>query len=98
MNKLRAMLFLLALMAVGPAHAQTPTGAIAGGVTDPAGAPLSGASISIINRDRGLTRKLTTSTEGAYSAAALPSGVYLVTAEAAKFRLLERTVTVEAGT
>src|SRR5262249_29647443 len=98
MNKIRAILFLLALVAVGPVRAQTPTGAIAGIVTDPAGAPVAGASIGITNRDSGLVRNLTTSTEGAYSTAALPSGVYQVTAEATGFRLLERTATVEAGT
>src|SRR5262245_15144178 len=48
-------------------------------------------------RDR-VVRTFSTSTEGDYSAAALPSGVYRVTAEATGFRLLERAATVEAGT
>jgi hypothetical protein len=98
MKKSQAMLFLLALMAIGSVRAQTPTGTINGIVADPAGAPVSQARVSITNRASGLVRNLTTSTEGVYSAAALPSGVYLVTAEAAGFRLLERTATVEAGT
>src|SRR5262249_46293051 len=83
---------------VGAVHAQTPTGTIAGVVTDPTGAPVAGASVSITNRESGLARNLTTLTEGTYSAAALPAGIYLVTVEAAGFRSLERTATVEAGT
>jgi hypothetical protein len=98
MNKIGAILFLLALAPVESVHAQTPTGAIVGIVTDPAGAAVSGAAIRVTNRESGLSRDLTTSTEGAYSMSALPPGVYQVTAEAAGFRLLERTATVEAGT
>lgn len=64
MKKMRAILFLLAWTATGSVEAQTPTGAIAGIVTDPAGEAVSGASIRITNRDRGLIRDLTTSTEG----------------------------------
>lgn len=59
---------------------------------------MAGAHIRIINRDSGLTRNLTTSAEGDYSAAALPPGVYGLTAEAVGFSLLERTATVETGT
>src|SRR5262245_31952979 len=92
------MLSLLALASVGSLCGQTPTGAIAGVVTDPSGAAVSGATIRIVNRDSGLIRDLITSTEGAYSASALPPGLYLVTAQSAGFRLLERKATVEAGT
>lgn len=81
-----------------PAHAQTPTGNIVGVVTDPAGAHVAGARVNIINRDSGLARSLITSTEGDFSAAALPSGVYQLTVEATGFHRLERTVIVEAGT
>jgi len=98
MSKARTMVFLLVLVAAGSARAQAPTGTIAGVVTDPAGAPVAGACLSITNRDSGLTRSLTTLAEGNYSVAALPSGVYQVTTEAAGFRLLECTATVEAGT
>jgi hypothetical protein len=90
--------FALWLFCALPTHGQAPTGTIAGVITDPAGAPVAGARLSIVNRDSGLTRNLTTSAEGDYSAAALPPGVYQVTAEAAGFGLLERTATVEAGT
>jgi Carboxypeptidase regulatory-like domain len=79
------------------AHTQTPTGAITGVVADLAGARVAGARVNITSRDSGLTRNLISSTEGDFGAVALPSGIYQVTAEAAGFRRLERTATVEAG-
>ncbi|MEP6913838.1 MAG: carboxypeptidase-like regulatory domain-containing protein, partial [bacterium] len=81
-----------------PALAQAPNGTIAGVVTDPAGVHVAGARVRLTNRDSGLTRSLTTSTEGSYIAAALPPGVYRVMAEAAGFRSLQRLATVETGT
>src|SRR5262249_4684613 len=98
MSNIRAKLFLLVLLAAGSARAQSPTGAIAGVVIDPAGAPVAWVRVSTTNRVTGLIRNLTTSTEGDYSAPALPPGVYQMAAEAAGFTLLERTATVEAGT
>ena len=80
------------------ARSQTPTGNIVGIVTDAAGARVAGARVSVSNRDNGLARNLVTASDGEYSAAAMPPGVYLVTAEAKGFRRLERTATVEAGT
>ncbi|MCA1634169.1 MAG: carboxypeptidase regulatory-like domain-containing protein [Acidobacteria bacterium] len=97
MSRNLAKLFFLVLVGVGSARAQTPTGAIAGIVSDPAGAPVAGAHVNIINHDSGLARSLDTSAEGDYSASALPPGVYRVTAEAAGFSLLERKATVETG-
>ncbi len=88
------------LLCAFPSHAraQAPTGTIVGVVTDPAGAPVARALVTITNRDSGLTRTLNTSDEGDYSAAALPPGVYRVTAEATGFPLLESSATVQVGT
>ncbi|HEX8068829.1 MAG TPA: TonB-dependent receptor [Pyrinomonadaceae bacterium] len=98
MNHVRAQLLLLLLLTAAAARAQLPTGTIAGSVVDPNGAPVAGARLSVTNQATGLARELTTSETGDYSAAALPSGVYRLTAAAAGFRPLERTATVEAGT
>jgi Carboxypeptidase regulatory-like domain len=89
--------FLADLVLAGSVLAQTPTGSIAGVVTDPSGLPVA-ARLRVLDRANGLSRSLTASVEGNFSAAALPSGIYQVTAEASGFHLLERTVTVEAGT
>jgi len=80
------------------ARAQVPTGIISGVVTDPAGARVPGVRVGLTNPDSGLTRNVITSTEGHYTAPALPPGAYQVTAEATGFRAIERLVTVEAGT
>jgi hypothetical protein len=88
----------LSMLAVGGVRAQTPTGTIAGVVTDATGAALSGARVEIINRDTGQSRSLTTLPDGGYVAAALPSGLYRVSVEAAAFKRLEREASVEAGT
>ena len=90
--------FALWLFCALPARAQTPTGVVSGVVMDSAGARLAGARVTMINRDTGLTRNLLTSTEGDFSAAALPSGVYQIRIEATGFPPLERSITVEAGT
>src|SRR5438270_1643882 len=79
-------------------YAQTPTGTIAGVLTDPAGAHVGGARVIIIKRDSGLRRSLTTSTEGDFAGVALPAGTYQLTAEATGFHRMERTTVVEAGT
>jgi len=95
---LSVSVFVLWLLCALAIHGQAPTGTVAGVITDPTGAPVGGASVRLTNRDSGLTRNLTTSTEGDYSASALPPGVYHMTAEATGFGLLERSATVEAGT
>ena len=90
--------FLLIMLALGSARAQTPTGTIAGVVTDQTSAALTDARVDIVNRDTGQTRTLTTSVNGVYNAAGLPSGVYQISVEAAGFKRLEREASVEAGT
>ena len=94
----RLFLILMGLVLVGSSRAQAPTGAIAGVVTDPAGARVAGAHVDIVNRYSGLTRGLITSTEGDYGTSALPPGTYQLIVEAAGFRRLEGAAGVEAGT
>jgi hypothetical protein len=96
MSKNLRNLFCFVLLAVGSSHAQTPTGTVAGIVTDTAGAPVVAVHVRLTNLAGGLTRNLTTSEEGAYSAA-LPPGVYRLTAEGTGFSVFERTATVETG-
>jgi hypothetical protein len=72
MSKIHSMLLLVALATVGVAHAQAPTGIITGVVTDATSAVVAEAHITITNRATGLSRNLTTSAEGDYSAVALP--------------------------
>jgi hypothetical protein len=60
------------------AHAQQITGAIAGTVTDPAGAVVPNASIQATNTGTGFSRTATSDSSGAYLIQYLPVGTYTV--------------------
>jgi hypothetical protein len=77
--------------------AQTPTGTIIGTVTDPTGAVISSAEITIVNKDTALNRSLSTNPDGAYAAPALPVGSYEIRVVALGFSTLVRQATVAAG-
>jgi hypothetical protein len=99
MNRGPASLLLLLLFGpVGLASAQSPTGALAGVVTDSSGAAVAGVPVRITNRDTGQVRTVTTSRAGTYSTLALLPGEYTVSAEVPGFKRVERVASVEAGT
>ncbi|HKM67924.1 MAG TPA: TonB-dependent receptor [Candidatus Acidoferrum sp.] len=79
------LLALLVFLA-GSASAQTFRGIILGTVTDSSGGTVPGATVTIKNVDTGLTRTLTTSDDGSYSAPELPIGNYSVTVEKSGFK------------
>ena len=69
---------LLALFSSG-SPAQETTGSISGTITDSSGAAIKGATISLVNTDRGQTiRTLTTSSAGFFTGTSLPLGTYTV--------------------
>ncbi len=61
-------------------------GAMPGVVTDPNGAVVAGATVTIKDRNTGATRTVTTSNNGTYSTAGLPPGDYDVQINAAGFK------------
>ena len=69
------------------ANAQVVTGSIEGHVTDPSGAFVPNATVTIRNTDLGTARTLTTSHDGAFRADGLISGAYTVDAKADKLAL-----------
>lgn len=69
-----------ALVAAHPAMAQVDRGNIVGTVTDPSGARISGAQITITHRGTGQTIHFTTDDEGNYNANLLKIGTYSVSA------------------
>jgi hypothetical protein len=81
-----------------PAYSQGNFGRILGTVTDQSGGVISGATVSVIDTERGLTRTLTTDDAGAYNAPNLTPGNYTVRGEAKGFKRIERQgVVVEVG-
>ncbi|MGH9508931.1 MAG: TonB-dependent receptor domain-containing protein [Terriglobales bacterium] len=97
------LLLVLALSLLTPASllAQLGSGQIEGTVTDPNGAVVSGAKITLMNTETGIARELTTGDSGGYRATALQPGIYNVKAEAQGFSTKEQkgiTVTVGSTT
>ena len=73
-------------------------GRILGTVTDQTGAVLPGATVSIIDTQRGLARTLTADSAGEYNAPTLIPGTYTVRVEVKGFKTLERqNVVLEVG-
>src|SRR6187551_1090239 len=79
---------LLVLGTIRPAAAQSVTGTILGTVTDPSGAVVAGAKVTILNEGTGLTRTATSDVSGEYTAPSLPTGRYTVMSEMAGFKAL----------
>src|SRR6266536_4198754 len=66
--------------------AQTFRGTILGTVTDPQGAVVAGAKVTVHNVDTGLERTTQTSADGSYTLPALPRGTYTVTVTQSGFQ------------
>ena len=81
--------WLLALLAaslfVVPLFATGPTGAITGTVTDPSGAVVPGARITVRDEGTNATREVETNEDGDYTVALLPPAHYRVSVEKAGF-------------
>jgi len=73
-------------------------GRILGAVTDQSGGAITGATVTVIDKDRGVARTLTTDSAGEYSAPTLIPGTYTVRVEAKGFQTLDRqNVVLEVG-
>jgi hypothetical protein len=80
------------------ASAQVAGGTLRGVVTDPTGAVVSGAQVTIKNVATAVTARVATDKEGAYSLPSLLPGFYEVTVDAAGFRTrIQSGAEVEVG-
>src|SRR5581483_3634049 len=64
------------LLCAGLVFAQGTTGLIIGVVTDPSGAAVPGAEVSVTNTDTGQVVKTITNEKGEYTFASMPAGKY----------------------
>jgi len=62
---------ILAVLMAGVAAAQASDAEIAGLITDPSGAAIAGAGVTLVNQDSGFTRNSTADPEGRYRFVAL---------------------------
>jgi hypothetical protein len=74
------------LLAGSAARAQDATGRIIGNVTDPSGAPILGANVTVTNLGTKIGQTTTTDQSGFYQVLSLPIGTYEVVVEATGFR------------
>jgi len=70
---------------VASAQSEASSGQIAGAITDSTGAAVPNATVTVTNKETGLTRTATTSDEGLYTIPLLPTGTYTVAAQAGNF-------------
>jgi len=89
-RSLRCLALLLVFLGVALSRGAAQEATIVGTVTDPSGAAVPNASITITNSDTGQQRNITTSGEGQYVAPGLHIGHYVVRAQASGFRIGER--------
>ena len=78
--------------------AQTFRGGIQGTVTDPNGAVVPGAEVTITSPDTGLTRTIVTDDSGAYSVSEIPIGSYRVIVKKSGFQSPPVSARVEVAT
>ncbi len=85
--KLRPSVIAVLLVFIGSvaASAQFDTGTISGIVTDSSGAVIPRATVNVTNSGTSFQKTLQTDNGGNYTASALPSGNYVVTANAGNF-------------
>src|SRR4051794_25187151 len=97
---MRARIILVfVLLAAVSLSAQTFRGTILGTVTDPSGAVVSNAKVTVKNTGTGLERATETSGDGSYSLPELPIGTYNVTVSQSGFTTFVATgVTVDVAT
>ena len=92
-----SVMFAAFLMSL-PVLSQTSQGTIQGAIFDQSGGAVPGATVTVIDVARAVTRTLTTDSVGQYVATNLIPGTYTVRGEANGFQTTERTdVLVEVG-
>ncbi|MEJ2006816.1 MAG: TonB-dependent receptor [Acidobacteriota bacterium] len=98
MRGVRVLLCTVAFLCFGVAAWAQATATIVGTVTDPSGAVIPKAKVTVANPDVGFVRNLETNSAGIYQASSIPIGNYVVTVEAPGFRRVVRTgITIAVG-
>jgi len=84
-------LFAFLLLVSAIASGQGYFGTVSGTLTDPSGAVISGARITLVDQNKGYRFSTTSDTEGRYLYRSVSPGLYTVIAEVAGFEKVERT-------
>src|SRR3954467_15388393 len=99
MRRLQFCLAVFALLALTcSGFAQVQNGQLTGTVTDPTGAAIANAKVTVTNPATGLNVSAITNSTGNYTVKELPIGTYKVTVEASGFKTVSNSgVTINAG-
>jgi len=103
LQRIPAVFSLLVILAItifsaSNAYAQVSGATLSGTITDPSGAAIAGAKVSITNKATGVTRDVTADSAGFYSAPNLLPGPYEVTASASGFSTAKQSdLTLSVG-
>ena len=89
--RMLAVFFAGALLLTASAHAQNIFGAIVGTVSDPSGAVLPAATVTVTNLATAEKRSVTTGAQGNYQILSLPPGNYQVDVDSHGFKHLSRS-------
>ncbi len=79
------------------ATAQLPTPTVNGTVTDPQGAAVASAKVTLLNQGTGVTREISSDTQGFYTFANVVPGDYTVRVESPTFAKADKDVRLEVG-
>ena len=96
--KRTALALCLVLTCVFRAAGQVDRSGIVGVVTDDSGAQISGAAVTVMNAETGLSVKVTTDTGGRYAVTPLQIGTYTVAVEHPGFsKTVQNNVSIDVG-
>src|ERR1700723_86034 len=79
------------------AQVSNSTGSISGTVTDPQGAAVADANVTVSNKATGTNQVLKTNSDGSFTSGSLPPGEYQIRVESSSFRTIQSTVVVQVG-
>jgi hypothetical protein len=79
------------------AQVSTSTGSVTGTITDPQGAVVPNAKVTVASADAGINQTTATTTTGFFSVGALAPGTYSIKIEAAGFKTATTTAAVQVG-
>src|SRR5215831_19536307 len=94
----RALSLILGVTLSSSVFAQLPTAILNGTVTDPQGAAVANAKVTIVNQGTGVTRDTSSGADGSYTFANVTPGDYTVRVESAGFaRAEQKDIRLEVG-
>lgn len=89
-SRVLTVLFVLFLLIPSLNWAQTATSSVRGVVSDPKGAVLAGATVTITDPQTGFSRTAQTNGQGEYQFLQMPPATYVITAQAAGFATVKK--------